>query len=66
MYIWRAVRQVAKWGNSFAIRLPAAVTQALELRPGDEVEIEVAGAPQFAVRRTPSRAELAARLRRFR
>lgn len=58
--------QVAKWGNSLAVRLPAAVAKALELKPGDEVEIVVAGARQFAVRRTASRAELAARLHRFR
>ena len=33
--------QVSKWGNSLAIRIPAAVAEALELRPGDEVEIHV-------------------------
>jgi len=26
--------QVAKWGNSLAIRLPAAVVEALELKEG--------------------------------
>ena len=35
--------QVAKWGNSLAIRLPAAVVKALELKVGDEVEIQIAG-----------------------
>ena len=34
--------QVAKWGNSLAIRLPAAVVEALELKPGDDIEIHVA------------------------
>ena len=34
--------QVAKWGNSLAIRIPAAVVEALDLKPGDEVEIKVA------------------------
>ena len=33
--------QVAKWGNSLAIRIPAAVAQALKLRAGDEIEIHV-------------------------
>ena len=36
--------QVAKWGNSLAVRLPAAVVEALELKEGDEIEIHVAGA----------------------
>ena len=29
--------QVAKWGNSLAVRLPAAVVQALELKEGEEI-----------------------------
>ena len=35
--------QVAKWGNSLAVRLPAAVVEALELEEGDQIEILVAG-----------------------
>jgi antitoxin MazE len=34
--------RVAKWGNSPAVRLPAAVVEALTLKEGDEIEIEVA------------------------
>ena len=33
--------QVAKWGNSLAVRLPASVVEALELREGDDIEIVV-------------------------
>ncbi len=29
--------QVAKWGNSLAVRLPAAVVEALGLKEGDEI-----------------------------
>jgi antitoxin MazE len=58
--------QVAKWGNSLAIRLPAAVVDALELREGDEIEIHVAGSRQFGVARRPNREELLKRLRAFR
>jgi antitoxin MazE len=58
--------QVAKWGNSLAVRLPAAVVEALELREGDEVEIHVADSRQFGVARKPKRAELLKRLRDFR
>ena len=58
--------RVAKWGNSLAVRLPTAVVEALALKEGDEVEIEVAGDRQFGLKRAPSNAELIARLRRYR
>jgi len=58
--------QVAKWGNSLAVRLPAAVVEALELKEGDEIEIRVADARAFAVARKPGRHELLNRLRAFR
>ncbi len=58
--------QVSRWGNSLAVRLPAAVVEALELKEGDEVEIHVAGARDFAVARKPGRDELLERLRAFR
>ncbi len=32
--------QVSKWGNSLAVRLPAALVAALQLKEGDEVEME--------------------------
>ena len=35
--------QVAKWSNSLAVRLPAAVVDALTLQEGDEIEIHVVG-----------------------
>lgn len=31
--------QIAKWGNSLAVRIPANVAKSLELKAGDEVEI---------------------------
>ena len=55
--------QVAKWGNSLAIRIPAAVTKALKLRAGDEVEVHVGGARRFGLARKPGRDELLDRLR---
>lgn len=58
--------QVAKWGNSLAVRLPAAVVKALSLREGDEIEIQVAGARVFEVKKRPGSRELLARLRKFR
>jgi len=58
--------RVAKWGNSLAVRLPAAVVEALALKEGDEIEIHVAAAREFGVAREPGRAELLKRLRAFR
>jgi antitoxin MazE len=58
--------QVAKWGNSLAIRLPAAVVEALELKPGDDIEIHVADSRWLGVARKPGRDELLKRLRDFR
>lgn len=58
--------QVSKWGNSLAIRLPASVVEALELKEGDEIEIHVADARQFGIARKPGREELLKRLRGFR
>jgi antitoxin MazE len=61
-----AAMQVAKWGNSLAVRLPVAVVEALALKEGDEIEIHVADARVFAIARKPGREELLKRLRRFR
>ncbi|MBV9539337.1 MAG: AbrB/MazE/SpoVT family DNA-binding domain-containing protein [Acidisphaera sp.] len=58
--------QIRKWGSSLAVRLPAAVVQALELREGDEIEIHVMGAREFGIQRKPSREQLLKRLRAFR
>ena len=58
--------QVAKWGNSLAIRLPASVVKALKLREGDDVEIHVADERSMAIARKPGREELIERLRTFR
>jgi antitoxin MazE len=47
--------QVSKWGNSLAIRLPAAVVAALGLKEGDDIEIRVAGSRELEVSRDESR-----------
>ena len=49
--------QVSKWGNSLAVRLPAAVVKTLELKEGDEIEINVAGDRTFEISRDPRRLE---------
>ena len=58
--------RVAKWGNSLAIRLPAAVVEALELKAGDEVEVRLAGPRTFDLDRDKSRERALARLKEFR
>ncbi|MHB1292530.1 MAG: AbrB/MazE/SpoVT family DNA-binding domain-containing protein [Sulfuricella sp.] len=58
--------QVAKWGNSLAVRLPSAVVEALDLKPGDNIEIHVAGARDFSVEKAPGARGLLARLRKYR
>jgi antitoxin MazE len=65
-YIVEMLMQVAKWGNSLAIRLPRAVVKALKLKEGDSIEVHVAGRRTFEVERAPTPQDLLRRLRKFR
>lgn len=59
--------QVSKWGNSLAIRLPAAIVEVLDLKEGDQIEIEVANARKLKVNRLDAGDRQAlARLRKYR
>ena len=58
--------QVAKWGNSLAVRLPAAVVEALELMEGDQIEIRIADVRTFEVQRDRSRQGALNKLRKLR
>ena len=58
--------QVAKWGNSLAVRLPAALTKALKLKEGDEIEIHAADTRHWGIARKPGRDALLKKLRAFR
>jgi antitoxin MazE len=49
--------QVSKWGNSLAIRIPAAVANELRLKAGDEIDIRIAGPAGFIVEREMTRKE---------
>jgi antitoxin MazE len=55
--------KVSKWGNSLAIRLPAAVVEELRLKPGDEINIRAAGARDFFIEREMTREEAIAKIR---
>ena len=53
-------------GNSLAIRLPSSVVDALRLKAGDEIEIDVVGARAFEIKRRATPRELLTSLRKFR
>ncbi len=57
--------QVARWGNSLALRLPASVVKALDLKEGDDVTIIAADERELAIKRKPTSAELVERLRKY-
>jgi antitoxin MazE len=58
--------RVAKWGDSLAIRIPAVIVEALELKEGDEVEVRLAGTRTLDVDRDKRRERALARLKEFR
>ena len=58
--------QVSKWGNSLAVRLPAALVDALELKEGDQIEMRIAGTREFEIIRDSSREKAIERLRKLR
>jgi antitoxin MazE len=58
--------QVAKWGNSLAIRIPAAVVEALGLKEGDQINIRVAGEREFDIERDLTRERALRRMRESR
>ena len=57
--------RVAKWGNSLAVRLPAAVVDALALKDGDNIEIRIAGNRTFEIKKDPTREQALAALRKL-
>ena len=58
--------KVAKWGNSLAVRLPAAVVEVLQLQDGNEIEIRAEGQPILTVCKKPDIEEMFARVRKLR
>ncbi len=46
--------------------MPAAVVEVLDLKEGDNIEIDVAGARLFEIKKAPGARELLARLRKYR
>jgi antitoxin MazE len=50
--------QVAKWGNSLAIRLPKPVAEAAKLRSGDPLEVDAEGPGRVRLRKPKRRPTL--------
>ncbi len=57
--------QVAKWGNSLAVRLPAELVRQLGLKEGDDIDIQATEAG-LVVARHQRADEVLAGLRQFR
>ncbi len=58
--------QVSRWGNSLAVRFPAGLVQALDLKEGEEVDLHLVGERSFEVSKKPNVKALLARLHEFR
>ena len=56
--------QVARWGNSLAVRLPKALVERLRLKAGDTIEIVAADPGRIAVARDDRREAAIERMRR--
>lgn len=57
---------MSKWGNSLAVRFPAHLVQALDLKEGEEVELHLLGERSFEVSKKPSPQQLLDRLHALR
>ncbi len=57
--------QVAKWGNSLAVRLPADLVRELGLKEGDQIDL-LKDEGRVKLRRLPRADEVLMDLRRFR
>jgi antitoxin MazE len=58
--------QVAKWGNSLAVRLPKSIVEALALKSGDDISITIVGSHALEVEKKPDVAALLDRVRALR
>ncbi len=58
--------QVAKWGNSLAVRLPKQLVEKLGLKEGDDIKITAPDAASLRVERSQSRTDALKSLKRLR
>jgi antitoxin MazE len=69
--ISEGLMQVAKWGNSLAVRLPATLVKELGLQVGDELKLKQAvrqkgRVSELLVTKVPSKLEMLAGVRELR
>lgn len=57
--------QIARWGNSLAVRLPTALVRKLGLKAGDQIDL-VPDEDGLKVQRQPRAEDVLDALRRFR
>lgn len=55
--------QLAKWGNSLAVRIPKPVASAACLKPGDDLQVEADGRGRVKIRKKKNKPTLAELLR---
>lgn len=55
--------QLAKWGNSMAVRIPKAIAEAARLCPGDQLEIAVEASGTLRIRKTEGKQKLSQLIR---
>jgi antitoxin MazE len=59
MYIRMAMKaQIAKWGNSLAVRIPKAAADQAKLRVGDDLELEIERAGSLTLKKKKRRPTL--------
>lgn len=57
--------QLVKWGNSYAVRLPKDLVEALELKLGEELDARLQSDGSLRIRRKRTREEVLESLKRF-
>lgn len=58
--------QVAKWGNSLAVRIPSAVVEALDLKEGDQIEIHARSSRRLEIGKDSRREDALTQIRKLR
>jgi antitoxin MazE len=57
--------QLAKWGNSMAVRIPKAIVEAAGLCPGDHLEMAVEGSGTLRIRKKKAKQKVSQLVRRI-
>lgn len=58
--------QVSKWGDTLAVRLPDSIVQALDLKEGDQLDLQLVDDGTVEISRKPKVSEALLRLRALR